>query len=575
MDNRTILAFVLMAAILVVYQIFFMPVSEGPPEPVPEAIRPAPDPGAPPAVHAPPGTAWTEGLPPIRSVTTPPQRTLPIDTPLYRGVISTNGGKLLQWTLHYRGEKPMVVAEELGPRGLVVGTGVGGALDVLPMHTAERQVMLGPEQPRGTLTLTGEEDELTVQQVLEFVKNDYTVHARIQIVNTGERSRTVTVALPWTARLPERNGKGDEGFVGQRPTEVVWSANGRLQRIEDLAAVGSHTAEAGWIAMGSTWYLAALMPQTPGFAVVAEGGRDPGGADGAAVTIAARAMPTIAPGETWDGHVMMYVGPKEYDRLDAHGLAGTINFGGFPVPRSWGGLPMEWIGVPILRLMKWVYGWVGNYGIAIIILTVITKVLFYPLTVKSLRSMKAMQALTPQVNALRSKHKNDPQALQRETLDLYRTNKVNPMGGCLPMIAQIPIFYALYLALSVSVELQNAPFLCFGRVFGTDLWICDLASHDPTYVLPVLMGISMFVQQKMTPVMGDPRQAKIMLVMPFVFTFMFLSLPSGLVLYWFVSNLIQILQQWYMDWPRAGGGEPAKTPKAPRAAKGKAKEVRA
>jgi YidC/Oxa1 family membrane protein insertase len=170
--------------------------------------------------------------------------------------------------------------------------------------------------------------------------------------------------------------------------------------------------------------------------------------------------------------------------------------------------------------------------------------------VKSVRSMKAMQSLQPQVNSLRAKYKNDPRKLQEETLALYRRQGVNPMGGCLPMVAQVPIFYALYLALSVSVELQNAPFLCFGRIFGVDLWICDLASHDPTYILPVLMGISMFVQQKMTPTMGDPRQARMMLFLPFVFTFMFLNLPSGLVLYWFVSNVLQILQQWWMDRPR-------------------------
>ena len=271
-----------------------------------------------------------------------------------------------------------------------------------------------------------------------------------------------------------------------------------------------------------------------------------------------RATPTIAPGQAWEGTVVTYVGPKEYDRLAAYGLEGTINFGGFPVPRNWGGLPMEWLGVPILKLMNWVYRHVGNYGVAIILLTVVSKVLFYPLTVKSMRSMKAMQALQPQINALRSKYKSDPQRLQRETLELYRKHKVNPAGGCLPMIAQIPIFYALYLALSVSVELQGATFLCFGRVpswvpflGGTDLWICDLANYDPTYVLPILMGVTMFVQQKMTPVAGDPRQAKMMLVMPFVFTFMFFNLPAGLVLYWTVSNMLQIIQQWYMDRPKS------------------------
>jgi len=221
------------------------------------------------------------------------------------------------------------------------------------------------------------------------------------------------------------------------------------------------------------------------------------------------------------------------------------------VPRQWGGLPMEWLGVPILLILTWVYRHVGNYGAAIILLTVVSKVLFYPLTVKSMRSMKAMQALQPQINALRNKHKSDPQRLQRETMELYRQHKVNPMGGCLPMVAQIPIFYALYLALSVSVELQNATFLCIGHLFGLHLWICDLASHDPTYILPILMGVTMFVQQKMTPTAGDPRQAKMMLVMPFIFTFMFLNLPAGLVLYWTVSNVLQILQQKVMDRPKA------------------------
>jgi len=309
-----------------------------------------------------------------------------------------------------------------------------------------------------------------------------------------------------------------------------------------------------WIALDTVYYVAALIPKAGGFrlGMRSEGGApDPKDAKIGRVTIEVRATPTIAPGQTWTGDVVVYIGPKEYERLKAVGLEGTLNFGGFPLPRSWGGLPMEWIGVPILLLLQWVYNHVGNYGVAIIVLTVVSKILFYPLTVKSMRSMKAMQALQPQINALRTKHKSDPQRVQRETLDLYRRHKVNPAGGCLPMVAQIPVFYALYLALSVSVELQNAPFLCFGRLFGADLWICDLAAMDPTYVLPILMGVTMFVQQKMSPVMGDPRQAKMMLVMPFVFTIMFVNLPSGLVLYWTVSNVLQILQQWYMDRPRA------------------------
>ena len=249
------------------------------------------------------------------------------------------------------------------------------------------------------------------------------------------------------------------------------------------------------------------------------------------------------------------MGPMEYERLKALGvgLEKAIYFGGFPFPESWAvhyGLPtfpMEYIVVPTLAMMRWFYHFVPNYGVAIILLTVITKVLLFPLTVKSMTSMKAMQSLQPQINTLRSKYKSDPQRLQRETMELYRAHKVNPLGGCLPMLVQVPIFYALYDALSVSVDLQNAPFICFGRIFGIEFWICDLARHDPTYVLPILMGVSMFVQQKMTPVMGDPRQAKMMLFMPVIFTFMFFNLPSGLVLYWTLSNVLQIAQQKYME----------------------------
>jgi len=152
--------------------------------------------------------------------------------------------------------------------------------------------------------------------------------------------------------------------------------------------------------------------------------------------------------------------------------------------------------------------------------------------------MKQMQALQPQLNALRSKYRTDPQRFQREQMELFRKHRVNPMGGCLPMVVQVPIFYALYLTLQYSVELQGAPFV---------LWINDLSKKDPYYILPILMGVSMLVQQKMTPTVGDPRQARIMLIMPVVFTFMFLEFPTGLVLYWLVNNVLSILQQHLID----------------------------
>ena len=284
--------------------------------------------------------------------------------------------------------------------------------------------------------------------------------------------------MPWFTRQDWRDEKPKERFQGQHPTEIVWSGNGHVTHVDNLCKIPPLSTDGAWIGTGSVWYMAALLPRGEGFKLIAHGddkacdskGKEPVGR----ATIAVQASPTIAPAQAWEGRVTVFVGPKEYDRLKAFGLDGAINFGGFPVPRQWGGLPMEWLGVPILLIMNWVYRHVGNYGVAIILLTVVSKVLFYPLTVKSMRSMKAMQALQPQINALRNKYKSDPQRLQQETMELYRQHKVNPMGGCLPMVAQIPIFYALYLALSVSVELQNATFLCVGRcsayTSGSAIW---------------------------------------------------------------------------------------------------------
>jgi YidC/Oxa1 family membrane protein insertase len=565
MEKRAILAAVLMAGLLIVYQTFFLPV---PPPADQQAQAPKQDakgPSAPPPpaqpASAPAAPAPAAATPPRPAMPRSPQRTVPVDAPLVRAVVSSEGGKLLEWTLRYRGQKPMIIVGEVGPQGLMLAPNKGAPAETLPMNIKEDALRLGPDKPTGTLLLDGDADGLRVRQTLRFDAQNFAYETRLRIENASTAARTITVSLPWTTRTDWKGAT--EKFFGQHPTELVLSSNGHIQHLDTLTAVDDREVEGNWIAMDRVCFIGLFVPKSPYFTLVTRAVNGAPATAGDAppvthVTMAVRATPSIAPGQAWEGTVLTYVGPKEYDRLAMYGLEGTINFGGFPVPRGWGGLPMEWLGAPILQLMNWVYRHVGNYGIAIILLTVVSKVLFYPLTVKSMRSMKAMQALQPQINALRSKHKSDPQRLQRETLELYRKHKVNPAGGCLPMIAQIPIFYALYLALSVSVELQGATFLCFGRIFGVDLWICDLANQDPTYVLPVLMGVTMFIQQKMTPVAGDPRQAKMMLVMPFVFTFMFISLPAGLVLYWTVSNILQILQQWYMDRPAARRAREAK-----------------
>jgi YidC/Oxa1 family membrane protein insertase len=180
----------------------------------------------------------------------------------------------------------------------------------------------------------------------------------------------------------------------------------------------------------------------------------------------------------------------------------------------------------------------GNYGIDIIILSVLIKIIFLPLTQISFKSMKEMQKVQPEMNRLKEQYKNDKARLQQEIMLLYKRRKINPMSGCLPMLIQIPVFIALYNALQNGIEMRHAHFF---------LWITDLSAKDPIYITPLIMGATMVIQQKMTPTAADPTQAKMFLLMPVMFTFLFLNFPSGLVLYWLVNNVLSIAHQYYLN----------------------------
>jgi YidC/Oxa1 family membrane protein insertase len=245
-------------------------------------------------------------------------------------------------------------------------------------------------------------------------------------------------------------------------------------------------------------------------------------------------------------HFTVYMGPKELKQLNAFEANGKslaelvfYNYGWVRVVR-----PDVWL----LRPLQWLYGILHNYGIAIIIITMIIKLIFYPLTVKSFKSMQAMQRLQPQMKRLQDMYKNDRQKLNEEMMRLYREQKVNPVGGCLPMVVQIPVFIALYQVLYASIELRHAGFLW---------WIKDLSAPD--HPMAIVMGASMVIQQWMTPTTGDPRQAKMMLFMPIIFTFMFLNFPVGLVIYWLVNNLLTIAQQYVMLRANRPASEPVGT----------------
>ena len=563
MEKRVVLAAMLMAGLLMLYQTFFL----SPPTEAPQATKtetpgkpatsqPAPVPGAAPIGAAPRAPAPTAASPAGAAAPAPaapvvpvvPEHVASVEGPLYRAKVISRGGDLQEWELVYRGQKPLVIPGLLGPAGLTVER-AGAPAQLVGFTLAADRVVVTPEKPDGELRLSGEDGfGLRINQTLRFRSDNYTVERVIRVENRNPAAQTADLLLAWRAPVEWPKDRLEQ-FQGQHAIRIVGQLQDGLRR-EDLAHATTRLTDGAWIALESEWYLSALILKSPGFKLV-ESKLNGTAQVGVRVT-----LPRLQPGQAWEGTALTYVGPKEYDRLKAFGigLEKAIYFGGFPLPQSYGGLPMEWVTVPLLWLLHLFYQYTHNYGVAIILLTVIMKALFFPLTVKSMRSMKAMQAIQPQVNQLRSKLKNDTAKLQQETMALYRQHGVNPLGGCLPMVVQIPVFYALYVALSVAVEIQNAPFICFGRaptwlplLGGKDLWICNLADFDPTYILPLLMGVSMFVQQKMTPVMGDPRQAKIMLLMPIVFTFMFLNLPSGLVLYWTLSNVLQIAQQYYMD----------------------------
>lgn len=236
----------------------------------------------------------------------------------------------------------------------------------------------------------------------------------------------------------------------------------------------------------------------------------------------------VAPQSTQSIQGEFYVGPEVADTLKqiSPGLNLTIDYG------------ILW---PISQLLFWllktINSYVGNWGWSIILVTLVIKVLFYKLSASSYRSMGRMRLMQPRIELLKERYKDDKQQFSTALMELYRKEKMNPLGGCLPILIQIPVFIALYYVLLESVELRHAPFM---------FWIQDLSSKDPYYVLPVIMGLTMFLQQKMNPAPPDPVQAKVMMLMPVVFTVLFLSFPSGLVLYWTVNNLLSIAQQWFI-----------------------------
>ena len=383
-------------------------------------------------------------------------------------------------------------------------------------------IVLSEFNPEGRLTLTlNHSSGLQVTRTYVFRFNDYMVEMDTQISAPSMASRN----LQYQVLL----GPGMGGKISSQTDYIVFSGatvfanNERIENPpEDLNNTSYFKGDLQWVAFQNKYFGSALIPQqgTKSGLVFKEEDQVFVGLKFESVQSAASAK------------VLYYGGTKELEILEdkGHHLVRMIDYG-------WFGNKFAFLVKPLLKVLAFFYNLTGNYGWSIIFMTFCIKILFFPLTHKSFKSMKGMQKVQPYVKIIQERNKDNRQKMNEEMMELYKKHKVNPIGGCLPMLLQIPVFIALYHALFFSIELRGAPFMG---------WVTDLSVADPYYVFPVLMGATMFLQQKMTPSMGDPMQQKIMMFLPIVFTFLFLTFPAGLVIYWTVNNILTISQQYYI-----------------------------
>jgi YidC/Oxa1 family membrane protein insertase len=533
MERNAVLFLVLSIMIIIGYSVLFPPAP--PPDPVgneqatgSQAADGSSSAGVPESV--PVGTA----VPPAPNGRSANQeRMISVETDLYRATLSTRGGVITSWRLARYTNGP----ENQTPIDLVLPPPAGGlaplAVVVEGADEATRaafqdglyasdgeDLRLTPDQPTGTLRfeMRAPSGQVLAKR-LTFHHDSYLVDIEV-----------TTWGLPGGHRLTlgENFGIrewGDLTFVGYIGPSSLIDGKVVQDKPDSLEQPAVHTGRVSWTALQDKYFIAAFIPVAPSGTVVAERFAEKRLSIGLRETAPVDGKPVA---------VRLYAGPKEYDRLAALqiGLQETIDFGWF-IYGSWSLVRL--IAEPLFLLLQFLHGFTNNYGIAIVLLTTLIKIAFAPLSHKSFVSMKAMAALQPQTQALQKKYKHDKMKLNQELMSLYKTNKVNPLGGCLPMIVQIPFFIALFNILYTAIELRQAPFVG---------WIKDLSVQDPYYVLPILMGVTMFVQQKMQPTTMDPRQAKIMLMLPIIFTFFFLAFPAGLVLYWMTNNILTIAQQY-------------------------------
>jgi YidC/Oxa1 family membrane protein insertase len=472
-----------------------------------------------------------------------------VETDVYRAEISTAGGDLRRLELKQHrdvGEssRNYVLLDQRPEHVYVAQSGlIGGEL---PTHrtiytSAATQYTLAPGSDTVEVRLEAAPvNGVKVSKIYRFGRGSYLVDVRFEITN-GSGAAIQPYAYAQFLR-DDKPPAGDSSMVPTFTGVAVYTDKEKFQKvpfgdIEKGKVPYPKSSNDGWIAMLQHYFLAAWLPKngTPREFYT----RRVDHLYAAGVIVPA---PAIQPGATAAVDLPLYAGPQEHDKLAsvAPGLDLSIDFGWLTV-----------IAVPLFWLLRWIHNFVGNWGVAIILLTVVIKLIFYPLSEASYRSMAKMRVLAPKLQRLKEQYGDDKARMQQAMMEIYKTEKINPLGGCLPVVVQIPVFIALYWVLLASVELRHAPFF---------LWIHDLSRPDPWFILPVLMGISMIIQTRLNPEPPDPVQAKVMKIMPVAFSVFFFFFPAGLVLYWLVNNVLSILQQWSIN-KRLGGAAAARPAK--------------
>ncbi len=521
MEKRILIAVLLSVLVIIVYPFVFPP-----PQPPPGSQQTSPPVPQKEEKVSPPGAGMIE----VAAAMGSEEKTITVETDLYKAVFTNKGGVIRHWELKQYWvnvkKKDNIVLFDPGemavgayPMAVTVSDGELNKLLQSGLFSVEGgDIHLSNENPKGSLTFTLVDpgSGKGVRKAFTFYNETYKVDAEITPINIAGN---YTVSTGSNFGISEWGEARMVGFVG--PTTLVGTKLNK-DKVAKIKGPLHYEGDIKWTAVQDKYFISALIPKDKVNRVIVSKSSEKD------------VHVEVEVPEGQKASFMLYAGPKEYKRLKALGvgLDESISFGWFIV---WELSIISYMAKGLFYLLRLFYRLSHNYGIAIIFLTMIVRVVFIPLTFKSFKSMKDIQRLQPEIQKLQKKYKNDKAELNKAMMELYKTHKVNPLGGCLPMVLQLPVFIGLYNLLANTIELRQTPFL---------LWITDLSIKDPYYVLPIIMGISMLIQQKMTPSTVDPTQAKMMLIMPVMFTFFFLNFPSGLVLYWLVNNVLTIGQQY-------------------------------